>query len=76
MRPSERPADVLAEVVALAEAEARPVVLGVAADLYAPVTGLPSREQTHRLRVVPAPGDSVVAVERLARLLADAERLC
>ncbi|MFD5258948.1 thiamine pyrophosphate-binding protein [Streptomyces bobili] len=75
MTPGESPTDVLAEVIALAQAESRPVVLGVAADLLtSPVTGRAGTGPLYRLREAPTDGDDIAAAERLTGLLTDALR--
>ncbi|MER5217649.1 thiamine pyrophosphate-binding protein [Streptomyces sp. NPDC002838] len=76
MAPGESPADLLAEVIALAQAESRPVVLGVAADLLtAPVTGRAETGRMYRLRgAAPTVADDLASAERLTRLLTEAAR--
>ncbi|MGW0821080.1 thiamine pyrophosphate-binding protein [Streptomyces sp. NPDC002845] len=75
MTPGEHPADVLAEVIALAQAESRPVVLGVGADLLtSPVTGRAEKDSAYRPRAAPTAGDDLAAAERLGQLLTDAAR--
>lgn len=74
MTPGEHPADVLADALALAEDESRPVVLGVAADIFtAPVEAAES-SPTRQPRAVPSDRDDAAAAERLGRLLAAAQR--
>lgn len=75
MMPGEHPADVLAEVLALARDESRPVVLGVAADLFTlPVDGSVRSGSTYRLRAAATADDDIDAARRISRLLTGAQR--
>ncbi|GAA3626077.1 thiamine pyrophosphate-binding protein [Nonomuraea rosea] len=75
MMPGESPAGVLGEAIALARAELKPVVLGVAADLLAsPVHGTAAATEMPRVHATPPRPDGAAAAERLAQLLAESAR--
>jgi thiamine pyrophosphate-dependent acetolactate synthase large subunit-like protein len=72
MTPGERPADVLADAIAVAQNESRPVVLGVAADIFTS----PVDESTGPRPVSPSrvDGDDAAVADRVALLLTAAVR--
>lgn len=75
MMPGEHPGDVLAEALALARDESRPVVLGVTADLFtSPVDGSIRSGSTQQPRATTTADDDIDAARRISRLLTGAER--
>jgi acetolactate synthase I/II/III large subunit len=70
MTPEENPAEALSDALTLARNESRPVVLGVAADIFTAPLDAPARPGATR----PSQVDGDVAVAELTQLLTDSAR--